>query len=149
MRNIVLFDLDGTLADITHRRHHVEKADKKDADWRAFYAAGVDDLVNLPVAAMFDVLRQSGRQVWIVSGRSDEVKAETLAWLSNACLVPDRLLMREANNHEPDVKLKRRWILDGTIPADQVLCVFDDRASVVDMWREEGLACFQVARGDF
>jgi len=27
--------------------------------------------------------------------------------------------------------------------------VFDDRASVVTMWRENGIACAQVAAGDF
>jgi hypothetical protein len=27
--------------------------------------------------------------------------------------------------------------------------VFDDRNSVVEMWRREGIPCFQVAEGDF
>ena len=30
-----------------------------------------------------------------------------------------------------------------------VLCVFDDRNQVVDMWREIGLKCLQVQPGDF
>lgn len=145
---IVLFDLDGTLALIDHRRHFVEKPDKVDADWRAFYAACVDDVPNLPVVAAFHAIGIHHER-WIVSGRSDEVKAETEAWLFKNGIQPERLLMRSAGDHQPDVKLKRAWILDGTIPSVDVLCVYDDRASVVAMWREEGIPCFQVADGDF
>ena len=32
---------------------------------------------------------------------------------------------------------------------DDVFAVFDDRNQVVDMWRSNGLTCFQVAKGDF
>lgn len=146
---IVLFDLDGTLANVTHRRHHVEKARKKDADWRAFYAACEFDTVNIPVARCFDAHRAAGSQVWIVSGRSDEVKRQTEEWLGRNSLWPDRLLMRPQSNYEADVTLKQRWLHDGIIPRDRILCVYDDRTSVVNMWRSEGLACFQVAPGDF
>ena len=43
--------------------------------------------------------------------------------------------------------LKQMW-LDG-IGVDNVAMVFDDRQQVVDMWRSNGLTCFQVADGDF
>lgn len=48
-----------------------------------------------------------------------------------------------------DVVIKRelfdRYIRDNY----QVLFVLDDRNQVVDMWRELGLKCLQVAPGDF
>ena len=150
LKDIVIFDLDGTLADVTHRRHFVEKPDKVDADWRAFYAACTEDDVNRPVAEAFDALRDCGHyEVWIVSGRSDEVREATEQWLFVNDLEPHKLLMRSARDHQPDTKLKKAWLDDGTIPKGRVLCVFDDRDSVVAMWRAEGLACFQVAPGDF
>jgi hypothetical protein len=145
-RKIVLFDLDGTLADCSHRRHLLDGTNE---GWRAFYAACEGDSTNAPVAVVFDALRAAFETIWIVSGRSDEVRDKTEAWLKNKDLVPDRLIMRQAKDHQPDHKLKRQWLHDGTIPKDMVMCVFDDRASVVAMWREEGLPCFQVAPGDF
>jgi FMN phosphatase YigB (HAD superfamily) len=145
-RKIVLFDLDGTLANISHRRHLLDKTDE---GWRAFYAACPKDTVNHAVAAAFDAHRYTGAAVWIVSGRSDEVRAETETWLKINGLWPDRLIMRAAADHQPDHKLKASWLADGTIPIDHILCVYDDRSSVVSMWREAGLACFQVAQGDF
>jgi len=50
-----------------------------------------------------------------------------------------------------DDKLKKMW-LDDLFPGDKkdrILCVFDDRQKVVDMWRDNGIDCFQVAPGDF
>ena len=35
------------------------------------------------------------------------------------------------------------------IGVDNVDMVFDDRQQVVDMWRANGLTCFQVAEGNF
>jgi hypothetical protein len=32
---------------------------------------------------------------------------------------------------------------------DDVVAVFDDRDKVVNMWRENGLTCMQVAYGNF
>jgi hypothetical protein len=50
----------------------------------------------------------------------------------------------------PDDKLKKEW-LDKLFPYphNDIVCVFDDRDKVVDMWRENGLTCMQVAPGNF
>ena len=50
-----------------------------------------------------------------------------------------------------DDKLKQKWFDDliGQDNKDQVLCVFDDRDKVVQMWRDMGLTCMQVAPGNF
>jgi len=143
---IALFDLDGTLALIDHRRHLLDGTNE---GWRAFYALCSKDEINPPVVATFHAHRAAGHEVWIVSGRSDEALADTNSWLENNGLIPDKLIMREARDHQPDHKLKRSWLASGRIPRDRVLCVYDDRSSVVAMWREEGLSCFQVAAGDF
>ena len=35
------------------------------------------------------------------------------------------------------------------IGKENIVGVFDDRQKVVDMWRKNGLTCFQVADGNF
>ena len=50
-----------------------------------------------------------------------------------------------------DSDLKEFW-LDDIFPGleiKDIFAVFDDRNQVVDMWRQNGLTCFQVADGDF
>jgi len=58
--------------------------------------------------------------------------------------------MRQSRDHQPDVKLKRQWLHElNPVDRARLVAVFDDRASVVGMWRSEGVACFQVAEGNF
>ena len=153
---IYIFDLDGTLALIEHRRHFVE-GEKK--DWPAFFAACIDDKPNWPVIAIFRALRKSGAEIWIWSGRSDEVKKETIEWLrkyelmSNApaCFYsPESFKMREKGDHRPDTSLKYGWLAELEPPErGRIAAVFDDRDRLVEMWRNAGIPCLQVAKGDF
>ncbi|MCU9931062.1 hypothetical protein OFL77_27400, partial [Escherichia coli] len=71
------------------------------------------------------------------------VRAETEAWLTEVAGIPHRYLthMRAAGDNTADVVLKRHWLTQGDAPD----VVYDDRQRVVDMWRAEGIACFQVA----
>lgn len=163
MKPLYIFDLDGTLALIEHRRHFVDGTDGK-KDWRAFFAACVDDVPNTPVIRTLQALRRSGAEVWIWSGRSDEVKAETVEWLQrHGCFgfptdvlwawpfgAPERFRMRKAGDHQDDVTLKRGWLSEIEPPEwNRLTAVFDDRDRVVQMWRDAGVPCFQVAAGDF
>lgn len=137
----VVFDLDGTIANIEHRRHHLDRKDR-----RAFFAACVDDVPNWPVIKAFRAHVGAGHRVEIWSGRSDEVRRQTLEWLDlRAGIGPSFLThMRAAGDHTPDVDLKRSW-LHALHPDERPDVVYDDRGRVVDMWRSEGVACFQVA----
>ena len=76
-----------------------------------------------------------------------------MAWLFKHVLAQEAIafapLMRRAGDFTPDDVLKRTWLNDGTIDKARVLCAYDDRAKVVQMWRSEGIPCFQVAPGEF
>lgn len=148
-KRIVIADLDGTIADIEHRRHWLDKDQHQelatDERWRKFFAGCVDDKPNHPVIETLLAL-SNDYEIHIFSGRSDEVREATMIWLQYR--VPYHVLkMRPAGDFTPDEELKRQWIAEYDM--GQILCVFDDRAKVVAMWRELGLACFQVAPGDF
>lgn len=193
MRPLYIFDLDGTLALIDHRRHLVERPDCPycgwsktcdhdlpanlqpssippgerppfKPDWPAFYAACVHDEPNMPVIQTLQTLRRGGAECWIWSGRSDEVRSETVAWLCrHGCFgwpantlpawpfgAPGRFRMRPAGDFTPDEKLKFGWLAEMEPPERRRLtAVFDDRDKVVAMWRRHGVPCFQVAPGAF
>ena len=139
---IAVFDLDGTLALVEHRLHFIERRPK---DWDAFFAACVHDAPNPPLVRLAAALAAQQIEIWIATGRSDAVRADTLAWLARHRVPYDRLLMRPAADRRADWVLKRGWLAAGQIPAQRVQMVFDDRARVVQMWREAGLTCLQVA----
>lgn len=159
MRPLYIFDLDGTLALIQHRRHFVER-ERGEQDWRAFYAACVNDEPNEPVIGLMNKLRWFA-DVWIWSGRSDEVRAQTIEWLAkHTSFAPwsfdsdfaneHVLTMRPEGDYTPDDVLKKQW-LDAMLVDDRkrLAGVFDDRDRVVQMWRAAGVPCFQVAPGAF
>lgn len=143
--DIVIFDLDGTLADIDHRRHLVRQKPKR---WRAFFEACVFDRPNVAVITTYRAFQRSGLdyRLWIFSGRSDVVRPQTERWLAEHVGHYDHLRMRPEGDHTPDEDLKRRWVEP---VRHRVLCVFDDRNKVVAMWRTLGIPCFQVAEGNF
>ena len=139
-----VFDLDGTLALNEHPQHFLEKTPK---DWDGFFEACSDDAPNWPVITALNSL-QERHQVEIWSGRSEAVRGKTEAWLLNFNMNPDRLKrMRPVGDFTPDDELKMQWLKE--CGERRPWAVFDDRAKVVAMWREAGIACFQVAEGNF
>lgn len=150
-KDIILFDLDGTLADCSHRLHHIEKSPK---DWPAFFAACDGDA---PIVHMIHLFQRLSRNadghddlsLWITSGRSDECREATEAWLHRHGVKYERLVMRKAGDFTGDDTLKSSWLEDGTIPKERVLMAFDDRDRVVASWRAAGIPCLQVAPGAF
>lgn len=147
-KNVVIFDLDGTLALIDARRALAAKPNGK-INWGIFFDPKniTLDQPNWPVINMFKMLKSQGYEMMILSGRDARSQTETTAWLHAHGIFFDGLIMRPEGSFTPDDVLKKTW-LDG-IGADRVFCVFDDRDKVVQMWRDNGLTCFQVAPGNF
>ena len=146
---IVIFDLDGTLALIDDRRDLATKDNGK-FDWDVFFNPDNIslDLPNQPVIDMANLLHKQGFRIFILSGRSDVTHQATVNWLNDNGIWWDHLVMRPQNHlYLPDNDLKQMWL--DSIGKDNVAMVFDDRQQVVDMWRDNGLTCFQVADGDF
>lgn len=153
MKPLYIFDLDGTLADIRHRRHYVERPRERQ-DWRSFHAACRHDSPVVAVIQTMEALRRFA-DVWVFSGRSDEVRADTMEWLTSHTSfmtweLDAALMMRQEGDYTPDDQLKKQW-LDQMLDDDRnrLVAVFEDRDRMVRMWREQGIACFQVAPGDF
>ncbi|KUP91924.1 phosphatase domain-containing protein [Tritonibacter horizontis] len=148
-RSCAVFDIDGTLAEFDADRlgplvHGVEK------HWDAFHAAMAQTAVIAPVGRVLRHLKAAGEQIVLCSGRPEGWSADTIAWLDKNDLPFDGIYLRPAGTDEmsdPEVKrdLLARMRSDGFDP----WIVFDDRASVVDFWRSEGLICLQCAPGVF
>mgnify|MGYP002699954742 FL=1 len=56
--------------------------------------------------------------------------------------------MRPNNNSESDAVVKKR-MLDAIQRTCNIVAVFDDKEKVVNMWRENGILCCQVAKGEY
>lgn len=141
-----LFDIDGTIADLGHRLHHIQKDPK---DWRAFFALCHEDKPIEHMCALAKVLGDH-HQIIFVSGRSDECRDATAQWLrAELGFLHPKLYMRKAGDHRPDNLVKSELLDQILAEGHEPFMAFDDRNQVVKMWRERGIPCAQVADGDF
>ena len=140
-----VFDIDGTLANLDHRLHHIQKTPK---DWDAFYEACDRDSLIDPIAKI--AWNLTGNTIVYVTGRSEQVRDKTILWLNHHSLwMPNGnsvLLMRQIWDHRPDHIIKPELVAPFK---DQITAIFEDRASVVKAYRDMGLTCLQVADGEF
>lgn len=160
----VVFDLDGTLADCSHRTHFICNPDgspkpKEEKDWDGFYAACGGDAPHKVLAKLAAELLFLGHDVQIWTGRSSIAFYETEKWLLKQGICSNYFIeshgykgpaipllrMRPHGDHTPDHLLKQKWMEEYGKPD----LVFEDRQRVVDMWRANGVMCCQVAEGDF
>ena len=168
-KKTIIFDLDGTLAIIDKRRDHALKMGKNGKmNWNEFFnpAHIAFDEPNEPVIKMAQTFKKEGFKIVIFSGRNDISFDRTVEWLEWNDVPFDLLVMRpdkfkpkawpiaKGNPATPEMRfmpdeILKKEMLDTFVNKDDVLMCVDDRQKVVDMWRAEGLTCFQVAPGDF
>ena len=70
----VIFDVDGTLMDIEHRRHFVVQRPK---DFDAFREATPDDTPKKDIFAIAISMKKAGHRIIISSGRNKSQRAIT------------------------------------------------------------------------
>lgn len=147
MRDCYVFDIDGTLADCSHRLHYINKEPK---DWRAFFAAVAGDKPLPHIVRLAKHLYAYAKvPVVFVSGRSDECRDETLRWLLLHVFIGDGLYMRRAGDHRSDDIIKLELLAELRADGLNPIMAFDDRSRVVAAWRAAGIPRAQVAEGDF
>ena len=141
---IVIFDIDGTLADVSERIHHVRKKPK---NWNAFFQGMAQDKAIHSMVRLCNLLYASGIQIILCSGRSEEHRQQTIDWLAQQGVNYHDLLLRKDKDRRQDSVAKREMLTG--IDKSKILFVVEDRSRVVEMWRSEGLVCLQCAPGEF
>lgn len=136
LSDAMIVDIDGTLAKMNGRG--------------AFEWDRVDeDLLNEPVAEVVSKLQDAGWRLILVSGRDAVCREKTEAWLKkNGIADYHSLLMRKQGDNRKDYIVKKE-IYEQIRDCFNIMVVLDDRNQTVNMWRQQGLTCFQVADGNF
>lgn len=145
---IFIFDIDGTVADIDHRLHHIT-GEKQ--DWRTFYSECSKDRPIKEVIEVAQSLTSFGNKIIALTGRSEEIRKKTEDWLMWNGVYITNLLMRKEGDHRTDAVIKSEMLDKILTDRDisEIGGVFEDRQQCVDMFRARGLRVFQVAPGNF
>lgn len=145
-QNVVVCDLDGTLCDVEHRRHFVQQTPK---NWMGFFENISGDKLRRDVSDLVsdELTRDTGIHLILVSARPENYREVTEKWLKdNYYYNYTALIMREANDSRPDTEVKSD-IYDKYLKNLNIVKVFDDRPSVIRMWKEKGLDVVDVGNG--
>jgi hypothetical protein len=135
----IMCDIDGTLALLGDRNRYDPTTG--------------EDRVNDPVANILQVYAHQTLfpvELILLTGREDKYREFTISWLKkNGITHYKELYMRKTGDFRKDFVIKKELYEKYVKDKYEVLFVLDDRNQVVDMWRREGLACLQVAEGNF
>lgn len=134
------YDLDGTLA-LFDNPNNI-KSLNYDREFQY-------DKLNYPVFDQLIMQQRAGYKIIICSGRNGEFEEVTKEWLGKNGIHPDLFIMRAVGDRRKDFEIKEEMFREHILPNYFVNAIYDDRDQVVNLWRNMGLTCFQVAEGDF
>ena len=145
-KKLVLFDIDGTLTDNSHRQHFLTSSPKR---WDEFFDKMNDDRPNEGVVSLYRTLFQSGcYDIVLVTARPERFRFVTENWLCRHEIECAKLLMRADEDFRPDAEIKQEMLGKLTSSFDEIAFIIDDRTQAVRMWRSLGLTCLQCADHD-
>jgi uncharacterized HAD superfamily protein len=136
---LAVVDIDGVLADVRHRLHHVQRSPK---DWDAFFSAAVDDTVLDEGRAVADRLAEDHELVYL-SGRPERCRDDTVTWLEANELPSGRLFLRPEGDRRPARAFKLDRLADLVNTRDVAVFVDDDPA-VCEAARKRGFVVFEA-----
>ncbi|MFI6048662.1 hypothetical protein ACIBCO_01090 [Streptomyces violascens] len=137
-RPLAVFDLDGTLADSSHRQRFLDRGHR---DWDAFFAAAPADP---PLAEGVALCREAAGDCEVVylTGRPERCREDTLAWLAEQDLPAGALHMRRNDDRRP-ARVTKLQILRGLGRGREIRMLVDDDELVCDAAEQAG---FRVVR---
>jgi hypothetical protein len=127
---VAVFDLDGVVADVSHRRHLIDGK----RDWSAFFAAAADDAPLAPGLELARAAQEEGLGIVYLSGRPERLRQITLDWLRQHEAPPGQLMLRPGRDRSPATGLKLR-LLRRLARHARIVFFVDDDADVVNAVR--------------
>lgn len=142
-RATVVFDLDGVIADASHRQRHLRDGRR---DWDAFFDDCVHDTV-LPAGAALAAAVDEGHTVVILTARPDRVVHATVDWLAANGIRHDVLVLRPRGDRRSSADFKRDELATLVAQGAQIVAVVEDSPPNLAMLRDEGYPAVPVASG--
>lgn len=132
---MIVFDLDGTLADSKWREHYLNIS-----DWKTFYKESVNDK---PIESIYYLIGRlaSYKDVAIVTGRPQEYEEITKEWLSRNHIYYDMFAMRKTGDFRSAAIVKTELIKNLNV---EPTVIFEDNPKVAEAFRKEGWFVLEI-----
>ena len=129
-----VFDIDGVLADVRHRLHHVRSRPK---DWEAFFAGASEDPPLDEGLGAVGAADRAGHVVMYLTGRPERCRVATVTWLADQGLPAGDLFMRADADRRP-ARITKVATLRRLSRRFRIEAFVDDDAAVVEAVRAAG-----------
>jgi uncharacterized HAD superfamily protein len=143
MRDAVIFDIDGTLADVDEFLHHLVHRPDSPRDWQGFHREVGKAKVKLDVLSMLHLYQHRGVYTILLTSRNVDWQKETMGWLKKNNITYDVLMMRSKGDRRsaPEFKEDRFKKISQDF---NIVQVFDDHPGVVGVAEELGIPVTKV-----
>lgn len=133
-KNIVICDIDGTIANNDHRQHFLEG--KK--DWDGFFSDLINDKPIHQVIKKVIDLESQGNKIVFLTGRPERYSESTEKWLDNYFNFSYELILRKDNDRREKLSVKKE-MFSNNFDTKKVLCIIENDLDLINMWKKMGL----------
>lgn len=142
-----IFDVDGTLCDVSGIRFWVNPDDPKfpgKKNWERFHASAIDCPPNEQALDLYRAAVDDGYKIIVVTARMRQWEIPTKVWLRRHGVAYEKLYMRGYDDYRKDYVVKAEILEmirdDGYTPVMAV----DDNPNVIRLWREQDIRTYII-----
>ena len=137
----IIVDIDDTLTDATHRRHHLNKTPP---DFPKFFEEAIDDPCREHIKQL--CANYTG-EVLLLTGRHEALREQTLQWLKKHDIKYNKLFMKPNKmQFYKDVDFKKPFYLGYIKKHYDIEYAVDDRDVILNMWKRVGVTAYHEYR---
>lgn len=137
---VVIFDIDGTLMDESHRAYL-----RENKEWEKYFSLCLHDEPINHIIELTHQYKEKGYEVWVMSGRSISTEKDTIESFKKHNVYYDNLKLRGHNNFIPDYVIKPSWAKK-LIGIERIEAIYDDSPRVIEAFRDKGLNVIDVTQ---
>ena len=140
MGNLIICDIDGTIANNDHRQNLLVEF----KDWDLFFSKMSEDLPIKPVIEIIEEEYKSGKKICFLTGRPERYRAVTSTWIEKHLNITHFVLhMRQDDDHRDKVSVKREMFEQNFNLKDIDYFVENDK-DLIKLWEENGTKVLDV-----
>lgn len=142
-----IFDMDGTLCDVSSIRYHVNPNDPKFTGKKRFdrfHADAINCPPNQQALGLYQGAKTKGWAVLIVTARKSFWAMHTLMWLRENSIEHDALYMRKNLDNRKDTIVKREILEEIRVDGYEPVMAVDDNPAVIQVWHEAHIPTFII-----
>lgn len=142
MTDAAIFDVDGTLVDVSSVRHYVNPnhpAFPGKKDWNRFHGESINCPPIPDTLELYEQAREDGLAILIVTARMRQWSLPTLLWLRDNGIEHDELYMRPQNDYRKDYIVKAEILQDIKRDGYRPVMAVDDNPNVIKLWKSHNI----------